>query len=232
MPVKINSLTKKFVAAVHKIKAEGRATEDQEIANNIGIVKSNLSAILTGKRNVPFKYAMTLANHYMIPNMFDEEKTLGLPPTEPRSERPYLMPVVMVDNQLEYPHRFEEHEYIDRLHRYPVLKEIEIRGAEWRWFQLGGRLVWPGLIDGDFALARLIVPYDYEPGKKDSLYFIVKAKTIQIGKLVKVTASELQFVDQRQKSFNVPVGQILELWHLHQTLLDKVAPHMDWVRRK
>lgn len=72
-PMIIDSLTKKFILAVEDLKKKGIIKRNIELSSTIGFSPGNLSRVLNGKRNIPFKYAFEFARQYQILELVPKE---------------------------------------------------------------------------------------------------------------------------------------------------------------
>jgi hypothetical protein len=222
----ISSLTQKFINCVSELKARGVIKMDIEVANAINYPKTNLSAVLKGKFNIPYKHAFNFATHYQLADFFSAElnKEIKMASPEPLSLRPYNLPVVQTESQGEYLRNYDDVRIIEKFHRRPILSVADSRGAEWRWFEAGGLLKSKVYDENDLLLCRMIHSEDWQLQQVGREYIILTKKQLLLKKIVDKSAHNLCVGDlDKESNLKLSLRSIHELWIVRYSLLKETT---------
>lgn len=138
--------------------------------------------------------------------------------------QPYLVPLVPVKAQAGYASRHDQTEFIQQLEMYPILPGIDPRGAVWRYFEIQGDSMEPGLYDTDLVLVSQVPQEDWKDIRKGQVYVIVTNEDVLI-KLIYPHDKEnwvLKSSNKRHKEKLIKIEDIKELWYYRRHVTNKI----------
>jgi hypothetical protein len=224
MKKEISPLTQKFIRCVTELKARGIIKKDVELAHTIDYPKTNLSAVLKGKLNIPYKCAFKFATQYQVPNFFSAENNIDQNVTlpEPLFVRPYNLPIILTNSQQDYFKNYEDLRFIETFPRRPILSSVDSRGAEWRWFEAGGAIETEVYHKDDLLLCRMIHTEDWQLQQIGKPYIFLSNKGLFFRRLTDKTDYNFWFSDINKESYlKVSIKSIKELWLMRYSLLSE-----------
>jgi phage repressor protein C with HTH and peptisase S24 domain len=136
----------------------------------------------------------------------------------------FMVPLVPVRAQAGYARSFDSSEFIERLDLYPILPGIDPRGAVWRYFEIQGDSMEPGLYDSDLVLVSMVPPEDWGDLKKGQVYVIVTADNVLIKQIYPHDKENwiLTSSNKRHKQKLIAIRDIREVWLYRRHVTNKI----------
>lgn len=137
---------------------------------------------------------------------------------------PYMVPLVPVKAQAGYARAYNNTDFINQLELYPILPNIDPRGAVWRFFEIQGESMEPGLFNSDLVLVSMVPPVDWQDIKKGQVYVIVTEEEVYI-KLVYPKDRDtwiLSSSNKRHKQKEILITEIKEVWKYQRHVTNKI----------
>jgi phage repressor protein C with HTH and peptisase S24 domain len=137
---------------------------------------------------------------------------------------PFLVPLVPVKAQAGYASSYDNSDFLNNLELYPILPGINPRGAVWRYFEIQGDSMEPGLYGSDLVLVSMVPPEDWQDVKKEQVYVIVTSSDVFIKIVYPLDRNTwlLKSSNKKHKDRKIEVKDIKELWYFRRLVSNKI----------
>jgi phage repressor protein C with HTH and peptisase S24 domain len=137
---------------------------------------------------------------------------------------PFLVPLVPVKAQAGYASSYDNSDFLNNLELYPILPGINPRGAVWRYFEIQGDSMEPGLYGSDLVLVSMVPPEDWQDVKKEQVYVIVTSSDVFIKIVYPLDKNTwlLKSSNKKHKDRKIEVKDIKELWYFRRLVSNKI----------
>lgn len=135
-----------------------------------------------------------------------------------------MVPLVPVKAQAGYAHSYSNTDFLNKLELYPILPGIDPRGAVWRYFEVQGDSMEPGLYERDLVLVSMVPPEDWKDVKKEQVYVIVTGEEVLIKLIFPIDRENwlLRSTNKRHKDRKLEISNIKELWYFRRLVSNKL----------
>lgn len=161
----------------------------------------------------------------------NEEKTEYIKERRLQKNKPsvFLVPLVPVKAQAGYARAYSNTDFLNTLEVYPILPGINPVGAVWRYFEVEGDSMEPGLYERDLVLVSMVPHEDWRDVKKEQVYVIVTEEEVLIKLIFPVDSATwiLRSSNKRHKDKKMAVESIKELWYFRRLVSGK----LQWQKR-
>jgi phage repressor protein C with HTH and peptisase S24 domain len=144
-------------------------------------------------------------------------------------DKPFLVPLVPFKAQAGYARSYGNIDFINTLEMYPILPGIDPTGALWRYFEVQGDSMEPGLFERDLVLVSMVPHDDWTDVKKEQVYVIVTDEEVLIKLIFPVDREAwiLRSSNKRHKDRKIDVKDIKELWYFRRL----VSTKLQWQKK-
>lgn len=140
----------------------------------------------------------------------------------------YFVPFIPFQARAGYSRNYENVDYLhEEFEMYQLPPGINPRGAEWRWFEVGGDSMSPLLEENDVLLCSLVPVADWQDLEQFKIYVVVwkdmvsvKRVAIDKGDFILISENEASKDPQRRISST----DIKEVWKLRRQLNARFPP--------
>jgi phage repressor protein C with HTH and peptisase S24 domain len=126
-----------------------------------------------------------------------------------------------------YSKNYENADYLqENFEYYPMPPGISPRGAEWRWFEVGGESMLPVLTDGDYLLCSLVPHADWTDIDEFKIHVIVWKNDVSV-KRVAVNNKDYILIsenEEEEKQKRVPLSDVKEVWKVRRRITAQLPP--------
>ena len=137
---------------------------------------------------------------------------------------PYMVPLVPVKAQAGYAQSYNSTDFINQLELYPILPGIDPRGAVWRFFEVQGDSMEPGLFNSDLVLVSMVPPADWPDIKKGQVHVIVTHDDVYV-KLIYPKDKDtwiLTSSNKRHRQKEIAIADVKEVWRYRRHVTNKI----------
>jgi phage repressor protein C with HTH and peptisase S24 domain len=160
---------------------------------------------------------------------------MPIPYTQERGRKklvsaPYMVPLVPVKAQAGYARSFNNVDYVNKLEMYPILPNVNHRGAEWRYFEVQGESMEPTLFEHDCILVSMVPPEDWKDIKHSQVYVLVIGDDVLVKIVFPIDKENwiLASSNKRVKQKKISVSEVNELWQFRaRSSRDLMIPKID-----
>ncbi len=140
------------------------------------------------------------------------------------STAPMLVPLVPIKAQAGYARSFASTDYLNKLDLYPILPDIDPRGAIWRYFEIQGDSMESTLFERDYILVSQVPHEDWQDIRNGQVYVIVTGDEVLVKKVHLKDKDHwlLKSSNKRYKDRLIPVQDIKEVWYYRRRVTSKI----------
>lgn len=137
---------------------------------------------------------------------------------------PVLVPLVPVKAQAGYARSFASTDYLNKLELYPILPDIDPRGAIWRYFEIQGDSMESTLFERDYILVSQVPHEDWQDIRNGQVYVIVTGDEVLVKKVYLKDKDHwlLKSSNKRYKDRLISVQDIREVWYYRRRVTSKI----------
>jgi phage repressor protein C with HTH and peptisase S24 domain len=136
----------------------------------------------------------------------------------------FMVPLVPVKAQAGYARAYSNTDFLNNLEMYPILPGIDPRGAVWRFFEVQGESMEPGLYETDLVLVSQVTREDWKNIKKGQVYVIVTSDEVMIKLVFPMDKDRwvLKSSNRRHKDKMIDATTIKEVWQFRRLVSNKI----------
>lgn len=138
-----------------------------------------------------------------------------------------FVPLIPYKARAGYSRNYENVDYIDNeFETYQMPPGVPHRGADWRWFEVGGSSMLPTLTDGDYLLCSLVPVADWLDIEQFKIHVIVWKSEVSVKRAALdgqdyILISENE-ADNPQK--RISINDIKEVWKVRRRITANLPP--------
>ena len=142
------------------------------------------------------------------------------------TEENYI-PLIPYKARAGYSRNYESDDYIKtEFETYPMPPGISPRGADWRWFEVGGTSMFPVLSEGDYLLCSLVPHADWMDIEEFKIYVVVWKNEVSVKRVV-VNNGDLVLVsenEEEEKQRRIQMNDVKEIWKVRRRITAQLPP--------
>lgn len=123
-----------------------------------------------------------------------------------------------------YGKSYDQTDYLEQLDQFELPPKVQYRGADWRWFEVGGNSMENTLHDGDVVLASSVPYADWHDDLKEFYIHVIVVKNDVLVKRIAYRPSnreQLVLISDNGKEYEqtaIDIADIRELWRVRRHL--------------
>lgn len=191
-----------------------------KIAELDKILKTNAFDLLYNKEP---KQELTVPRENMAPAYRHQ---LWFNKVAPDSET--FVPLIPYKARAGYSRNYENVDYINsEFEPYQMPPGISPRGADWRWFEVGGTSMVPTLMPGDFLLCSLLPTADWLDIEQFKIHVIVWKSEVSVKRIAIKETGEWVLIsenEEEEKQIKINLADIKEIWKVRRRITGQLPP--------
>lgn len=135
-----------------------------------------------------------------------------------------MVPLVPIKAQAGYVRSYANTDFINHLEQFPILHGVDPRGAIWRYFEVQGDSMEPGLYDRDLVLVSMVPSEDWKDIKRGQVHVIITGDQIFIKQIYPKDSGHiiLRSANKKHKDKIIAYTDIKEIWLYRRHVTNKI----------
>jgi phage repressor protein C with HTH and peptisase S24 domain len=139
-----------------------------------------------------------------------------------------FVPLIPYKARAGYSRNYENVDYINsEFEPYQMPPGISPRGADWRWFEVGGTSMVPTLMPGDFLLCSLLPTADWMDIEQFKIHVIVWKSEVSVKRIAIKETGEWVLIsenEEEEKQIKINLSDIKEIWKVRRRITAQLPP--------